>query len=42
MMVVMGVAQYLVSGKINTPVMVAVSVPLGMMLARSCARKKTP
>jgi len=38
MMAVVGVAQYLVSGKISTGVMVAVGVPTGILLGTSLAK----
>ena len=38
MMAVVGIAQYLVSGKVNAGVMVAVSVPTGFMLGQSLAK----
>ena len=38
MMAVVGVAQYLVSGKTNTGVMVAVGVPTGMLLGTNLAK----
>jgi hypothetical protein len=41
MMVVVAVAQYLVSGNISTGIMVAIATPTGLLLGQSLARGKT-
>ena len=41
MMAVVGIAQYLVGGKVNAGVMVAIAVPTGYVLGQNLAKGKT-